>query len=836
MKGPPTVYSSHGEIPKSERSSSVTAGRVFVATESAGPQARLTAVLSAAAAGLSIAVLQTVLQWQGDRNEYLLLVAFNALLASLAAWFFEVRWRLLGDLFDRRVQIVFLPIAGHFLLLLVIEVFVDSMPARDAIASVSWVLTQTLAATILLFTFQREAAHGSARRGLRTAAAIMIAVAVWAGFEYLRDHDLVQAIAPVEAGLAAVFLVAALVPMLSGGERRQPREVWLGAAFLLNAVAHMNLSWSRSPYDSPFMWGFVLVALSLATPTVGAVFENVNLLESQIALSDRLKRLRSRTDILLDSLPVLVLSVDRDRNVRFANRAAGSLFGITHDSGGGADWLGRIHEQHRPQIYAAIPAVLEEGRQSWEQVVRVEDTSGNLHWLSTQMQPVIDPVANETLIQVVATDITDLHMARRAAEARQSRLAFLSAVAQTVAGEVEEQRILDRFLDMGRELLPLRSLLLYRSAGHGLHLVAGTGPGVEAFERDRFHAVQAGDHPCWTAFSEGIPQTTVAATVVGEELAEWLSSAHGIGHLNYLPLTAAGRSAGVLLATSAVPLDLVVDDVDLLTQIGFLLGGAVSLAQLVRELDEQRAVAFEASRLKSEFLANTSHELRTPLTAILGFLRLIMDGAVPDPDKQREFLKIAHESAENLLNIINDVLDLAKIEAGRLEVHFAPVPVRTVLEEAQVLFKHQVKSKGLNLHVRGTDSKLVVWADPDRTAQILTNLLSNAFKFTGRGGSITMDCRRIDRGVLLTVQDTGSGIARDELEKIFASFYQVDGSTTRQQGGTGLGLTISRRLAELMGGTLELDSEGAGRGATARLILEEFTTDHEATNPELRAP
>jgi signal transduction histidine kinase len=328
----------------------------------------------------------------------------------------------------------------------------------------------------------------------------------------------------------------------------------------------------------------------------------------------------------------------------------------------------------------------------------------------------------------------------------------------------------------------------------------------------------------------------VVRTVVDDEIAEWLISKHDITQLSYLPLVAGGRSPGVLLATSAIPLDLAVDDVDLLTQIGFLLGGAISLSHLVRELDEQRAVAFEASRLKSEFLANTSHELRTPLTAILGFLRLIMDGSVGDPVKQKEFLKIAHESAENLLNIINDVLDLAKIEAGRLEVHFAPVPARTVLEETRTLFKHQMKSKGLNFQVRGTDSKLVIWTDPDRTAQILTNLLSNAIKFTNSGGSITIDCQRSAEGVLFTVQDTGVGIPKEELDKIFSSFYQVDGSTTRQQGGTGLGLTISRRLAELIGGTLVLESEGPGHGVTAKLVLGEFTTDHEATNPELRAP
>ena len=445
-----------------------------------------------------------------------------------------------------------------------------------------------------------------------------------------------------------------------------------------------------------------------------------------------------------------------------------------------------MHAAHRPQLYSAIPSVLEGGRGSWEELIRVEDAEGNVHWLSTQMQPVVDPVVNETLIQVVAIDVTDLHLARRAAEARQSRLAFLSNLAQTVAGEVEEQKILDHFLEMGRALLPLRSLLLYRplSDGSGIKLETGAGPGVEAFEKDRFSPIAAGDHPCWTSYIEGFPQTVSTSSALPSELVDWLASEHQIRHLSYLPLTAAGRSAGVLLATSSTALDLTIDDVDLLTQVGFLLGGAVSLSQLVRELDEQRAVAFEASRLKSEFLANTSHELRTPLTEILGFLRLIMDGAVKDPEKQREFLTIAHESAESLLNIINDVLDLAKIEAGRLEIHFAPVPVRTILDDVATLFKHQMKSKGLKFDIVGSDSKLVIWADPDRTSQILTNLLSNAMKFTDRGGAITVGCAREGVHVAFTVTDSGIGMAPDELEKVFASFYQVDGSTTRQRGGT----------------------------------------------------
>ena len=239
----------------------------------------------------------------------------------------------------------------------------------------------------------------------------------------------------------------------------------------------------------------------------------------------------------------------------------------------------------------------------------------------------------------------------------------------------------------------------------------------------------------------------------------------------------------------------------------------------MRELNEQRAVAFEASRLKSEFLANTSHELRTPLTAILGFLRLVIDGTIDDVDKQREYLAIAHDSAEKLLTIINDVLDLAKIEAGRLEVHQGPVPVRAVLESVETLFKHQMKNKGVRFTVSLSTPGLVLWADPDRTTQILTNLLSNAMKFTPRNGSIDVACAESGDMIAFAVADSGVGIPVGEVEKVFSSFYQIDGSTTREHGGTGLGLTISRRLTELMGGTLHLESEGHEKGTTANFLL-----------------
>jgi signal transduction histidine kinase len=451
------------------------------------------------------------------------------------------------------------------------------------------------------------------------------------------------------------------------------------------------------------------------------------------------------------------------------------------------------------------------------------------------MHQVIDPVENQTLVQVVATEVTDLFLARQSAEAQQSRLAFLSNLAQSVAGEVSESLILARYFEIGQQIVPMKFLMLYRPLpGSGdLRMVAATGPGTEYFDHHRHQGLEGDDHPCRTTFRAGLPQSCDLREVLPADAAARLAAEYDIRHVDYLPLLAAGGVIGVLVMASSLPPKIAAEDTDLLTQIGFLLGGTIYVAQLVRELNEQRAVAIEASRLKSEFLANTSHELRTPLTAILGFLRLVIDGTVADPDKQREYLGIAHESAEKLLTIINDVLDLAKIEAGRLEVHQGPVPVRSVLEGVEILFKHQMKDKGISFGLRQTSPGMVLWADPDRTTQILTNLLSNAMKFTPTNGSIEVECSRGDGVITFSVTDTGAGIPKPELERVFSSFYQVDGSTTREHGGTGLGLTISRRLAELMGGTLGLESEGQNRGSTARLCLPEYRGESSDVNSDI---
>lgn len=785
------------------------------------PSWRIITLSAIVAVWLAVATSQVFVSWEGDITELLLLVGGNALVSVAGAWLFHLRWLATGSLFDRRIRNAYLPMAMYFLFRLAVASLAIPQSALAASDGVAWLLTQATSLMVLLLPVRDEFLTIQRGQALRSSIAIALAVVTTLALTGLHYTGWLAGVQPTEIGLSVGFTSAAA--MLLIWRENEGRDLWLGVAMMLVAGSHLVLALSQSPYDGSVMWGLLLLCMALSVPIIGATGENATRLLDQEAMRDRLTRLRRRTEIILDTLPAMVLSVDRDRRLHYANGLARASLVIPNEINEDSrlDWLERIHPHDRPQVHDAVNSVLDRPGGVWEGVVRTEDSSGGVRWLSTQMHQVIDPSANETLVQIVAAEVTDLYLAQQSAEAQQSRLAFLSNLAQSMAGEVEEERILDRYLEMGQAAVPMKALLLYRPfpGSTDLRLVAAAGPGTEYFDHHRGHPLEGKEHPCRLAFQTGVPRSAQSDQVVSADHAAVLRGEHDIHHFAYLPLLAAGGVIGVLVTASSHQPKLAADDVDLMTQIGFLLGGTIYVAQLVRELNEQRAVAFEASRLKSEFLANTSHELRTPLTAILGFLRLVIDGTIDDVDKQREYLSIAHDSAEKLLTIINDVLDLAKIEAGRLEVHRGPVPVRSVLDGVETLFKHQMKNKGITFTLSAANPGLVLWTDADRTTQILTNLLSNAMKFTPTKGTIDVTCTQEDEVIIFTVADSGVGIPEGEVEKVFSSFYQIDGSTTREHGGTGLGLTISRRLAELMDGTLDLESKGHEQGTTAHLRL-----------------
>ncbi|MCJ9673184.1 PAS domain-containing sensor histidine kinase, partial [Neorhizobium sp. SHOUNA12B] len=243
----------------------------------------------------------------------------------------------------------------------------------------------------------------------------------------------------------------------------------------------------------------------------------------------------------------------------------------------------------------------------------------------------------------------------------------------------------------------------------------------------------------------------------------------------------------------------------------------LSVANANYQAEKERAEA--ANKAKSEFLANMSHELRTPLNAILGFSEILangMFGPLGSP-KYSEYSKDIHDSGKHLLNVINDILDMSKIEAGHMRIQCEAVDLKPLIEESLRLTTISAQDKEIAIHQRLCDSLHMV-ADRRALKQVMLNILSNAVKFTNHGGRIELRARKLEKGVLLTIADTGIGIPMDALNKIGQPFEQVQSQYAKSKGGSGLGLAISRSLIGLHGGKMRIRSR-VGEGTVVSLLI-----------------
>jgi len=420
----------------------------------------------------------------------------------------------------------------------------------------------------------------------------------------------------------------------------------------------------------------------------------------------------------------------------------------------------------------------------------------------------VSPHEIGTLERAFDTMAASLYERERAQREYLDEVRAVNEVADAVVGVTDPERIFARSLDRMVSLL---------NADGGAIVIREDPPGAPAGSGGRLNAPATVGIDAETAVTLAM-RVLVRTEADADRIRLSSVSAGDLRFVAHVPLSARGRTIGLLSAYFHEQRDLTDTQARALRTIARLVSVANENADLVGELRVNNLQLERANRLKSEFLASVSHELRTPMNAIIGYTKLMLDGLDGElTAQQRTDLFRVAQAADNLLGLINGLLDLAKIEAGKMELSVEEVDINEVTDEALELVRPHADEKGLQVRSLIAQNLPNVWADRARVRQVLANLLANAVKFTERGG-VSVAATAAEGWVTISVADTGVGITPEAQAYVFDEFRQADSSTTRRYGGTGLGLAISKRLVTLHGGRIWVDSE-VGRGSTFHFTL-----------------
>jgi signal transduction histidine kinase/putative methionine-R-sulfoxide reductase with GAF domain/HAMP domain-containing protein len=429
--------------------------------------------------------------------------------------------------------------------------------------------------------------------------------------------------------------------------------------------------------------------------------------------------------------------------------------------------------------------------------------------------------ADQAVIAIENARLFD-ELRERSAELARSveELRALSVVGQAVTSSLELKLVLETIVARATELAGADGGAIFRYGRRRRQFRLWHAAGFDAalLERLRDFAVSEDQTELGRAARENRPiELTELAAMPSAPLRDILLAA-GFHSALIVPLVRGERVFGALVMQRRAPGKFGGSTVDILQTFASQSVLAIQNARLFREIEDKSHQLQVASQHKSQFLANMSHELRTPLNAVLGYAELLLDGIYGElSDKARGVLERVQSNGKHLLGLINDVLDLSKIEAGQLtlaiEDYALPAVVHSVVSATESL----AKAKGLSLSFSAPRDLPMGRGDERRLTQVLLNLVGNAIKFTDKG-SVGIEVA-VSKGCFeLAVSDTGPGIAKADQARIFEEFQQVDSSSTRQKGGTGLGLAISKRIVEMHGGGITVDSE-PGKGSTFHVVI-----------------
>jgi len=296
----------------------------------------------------------------------------------------------------------------------------------------------------------------------------------------------------------------------------------------------------------------------------------------------------------------------------------------------------------------------------------------------------------------------------------------------------------------------------------------------------------------------------------------------GVGSAAIVPVWANGELRGVLGLTWSEPHAFDEDERAFVLTLGIMCAQAIMRAHLRAAERKAREVAEHANRTKAQFVATISHELRTPLNAVLGYTALLQDIYGPGTEIQQEHLGRVRQTSTHLISLIEDLLGYARIEAGEEVVHSELIDLRTVVEESLVMVRPLADAKGIRIRVDGPEAPIALSTDPRKVRQILVNLVANAVKFTTHGEvvvGLSLQGQGIQVSVIIEITDSGVGISEDHRDQVFDPFWRADPSIRNEVGSSGLGLSVARQLARLLGGDVTIGRTMVGVGSTFVVLL-----------------
>jgi PAS domain S-box-containing protein len=568
---------------------------------------------------------------------------------------------------------------------------------------------------------------------------------------------------------------------------------------------------------------FGVMAIRTFTPEVRLSEKDRDTLEL-IANQTSIAMERRRTQ---EELTKFKLGIDQIDNAVFITDRLGAIQYINPG-------FEKIYGYHRDEVLGETPRILKSGlvskdeyKQLWakllsgstvthEIVNRAKD--GRLIPIFGTYSPILDEQNRTTGFLAVQQDITERKKNEETLKRRSDYLAVTAEIARLVTSTLDLKSIFTRTVNLVRERFGFYHAAIFIIDESGSRAVLREATGAAG---EKMKAIQH-------ALVVGSKSVVGTAAKTGEPLVVNDTAANPIHHPNPLlpdtraelaiPLQIGSRLIGILDIQSTQPDAFTQDDLSVLQSLADQVAIAINNAGSYERSQELIKELQEVDKLKSQFLANMSHELRTPLNSIIGFSRVILKGIDgPITEMQQQDLTAIYNSGQHLLGLINDILDLARIEAGKMELNFEEVHLAEMVTSVMSTAKGLVKEKSIQLMQKVPADMPTVRGDTMRVRQVLLNLISNASKFTDEG-SITVEAT-VQAGpngrpeALISVIDTGPGISREDQEKLFKAFSQVDGSATRKSGGSGLGLSICANLVQLQGGRISVHSE-VGRGST----------------------